>query len=84
MTISGWVVTLTDDPGQQERALSALRGDGRLQLGERAGRKVPVVAETRTTREGEELLEALGGFPGVAFVDVVCVDFSGDSTPAGA
>jgi hypothetical protein len=84
MTISGLVVTLALDEAAQAQALRALQRDARLQLGERTGRKLPVVAETGSTTEGEALVEALAATPGVDFVDVVCVDFSEAPGPVGA
>lgn len=76
MMISGLVVTLAEDPRRRAEALAALGGDGRLTLGEEAGRKLPVVVETGTAQESEELVESLLGTAGVDFVDVVYVDFS--------
>ncbi|MCU0658318.1 MAG: hypothetical protein MUF64_24575 [Polyangiaceae bacterium] len=79
MMISGLVVTLAEDPRQQTLALDALRRDARIQLGEGAGRKLPVVVETTTAEESTALVEALGCAAGVDFVDVIYVDFSGTS-----
>jgi hypothetical protein len=76
MMISGLVVTLAEDPRQRADALAALGGDDRLTLGNETGRKLPVVAETGTAQESEELVESLLRTAGVDFVDVVYVDFS--------
>ncbi len=84
MAISALVITLDDDPQRRRAALEALRGDERLTLGEPAGNRLPLVAETRRAREGVELIEGLFTQPGIRFVDVVSVDLSdeiGDGVP---
>lgn len=74
MTISALVLTL--DQQTIEPTLARLNADPRLELGERRGVRLPVVAETIDCRAGRRLFEQLRDIPGVDFVDVVMVDFS--------
>ncbi len=76
MPISGLVVTLSNDGGEQARALKVLDDDRRLTLGELQKNRLPLVAETETIGEGSRLLrEELKAVDGVVFVDVVSVNF---------
>lgn len=59
-----------------EPTLAALGTDPRLELGDPVANRVPVVAETEDCAAGRALFEQLRDTPGVAFVDVVMVDFS--------
>lgn len=81
MIVSGWVVTLENDERNRMVALEALRGDPRITCGEAHGLRLPVVAETATLSDGESLCESLRTLDGVAFVDVVSIDFSDSNLP---
>jgi hypothetical protein len=74
--ISGLVVTLDYDLGA--RALEVLASDARITLGELRDYRLPIVTETTSVYEAEELVNALFVTPGVIFVDVVCIDTSLD------
>ncbi|QRO00537.1 hypothetical protein JRI60_16615 [Archangium violaceum] len=77
MPISSLVLTLDASPESRALALSELARDPRITLGPPVeGRWLPVVTETASPYEGEELAESLRELVGVSFVDVVMVDFS--------
>lgn len=71
MTVSGLVLTLENEA----IALAALAKDSRVVCGEAHGLRLPVVTETGTPEEAEELCESLAKLPGVLFVDVVSIAF---------
>lgn len=76
MPISALVVTL--DAGERARrgVLYVLSRDPRVSVGEPVGERLPVVTETVTLEESEDVAEQLLQVPGIRFVDVVSVDFS--------
>lgn len=76
MPISGLVVTLDYDAGAG--ALEMLANDVRITLGELRDNRLPIVTETSSVAEAEELVNALFVAPGVIFVDVVSIDTSLD------
>jgi hypothetical protein len=77
MPISSLVLTLEASPELRAHALSALAREPRLTLGTPLEERwLPVVAETDSLFEGEELCESLRELPGVSFLDVVMIDFS--------
>ncbi|MGZ3419807.1 MAG: hypothetical protein ACXWUG_18415 [Polyangiales bacterium] len=78
MTVSGLVVTLADDDDARARALAALACDPRVTCGEPQGLRLPVVTETTSLNEAEELFDALKVLQGVSFVDVVSIDFEAE------
>jgi len=84
MTVSGLVLTLENDVRTRARALDALALDSRITCGEAHGLRLPVVVETASLAEGETLCESLRNLDGVAFVDVVSIDFSDDVSNPGA
>lgn len=73
MPISGLI--LTTRPGSEACVLDALRAVPGVTLGEPMGSRVPLVAEAPTLRAARDLTETLMRMDGVAFVDVVSVDF---------
>ncbi|GIK17975.1 MAG: hypothetical protein DYG93_04010 [Leptolyngbya sp. PLA2] len=77
MSISGLVLTLERDGPLAERAIHVLERDPRITLGERAGERLPIVVETGSRFEDEEVFATLRNTPGVRFVDVAFVDFGG-------
>lgn len=78
MTISGLVVTLSDEPDARSEALSHIARDCRLTTGELVRNRLPLVAETDDEREGEALVDALLDVPGIRFVDLISVHFCCD------
>lgn len=76
MPVSGLVLTLDESPLLQASARAALGSDARITLGDAIERRLPVVTETESLTEGEELAEEIARMPGVLFVDVVSIDFS--------
>ncbi|MCY1022775.1 hypothetical protein [Pyxidicoccus sp. MSG2] len=79
MTFSSLVLTLEDSAAQRAQVLALLEGDARITVGTPfEERWLPVVTETATTEEGEQLADFLRDLPGVRFLDVVMVDFSGE------
>jgi hypothetical protein len=79
MVTSALVVTIDGDACMRRAAMDALTSDARLMLGELAGARLPVVAETSGLGTAERLVEELSAIPGVMFVDVVLVDFDPSS-----
>jgi hypothetical protein len=78
MPIASLVVTFDDRDPLRQVALGRLVGDARVELGAARGPYLPIVVDTVTAREGEELVESLLATPGIVGVDVVLVDFSLD------
>jgi hypothetical protein len=78
MPIASLVVTVDDRDLLRQSALGRLLADPRVELGEARGAYLPVVVDTVTAEEGEELVESLLATPGVLGVDVVGIDFSMD------
>ncbi len=74
MVISALVVTT--DPKAVNRTLDALASDSRLTLGEPTRNRVPVVAQTLSSRAGRSLFQELRDLDEVWSVDVVMVDFA--------
>lgn len=79
MAISGLMVTLCANAEATEQALLALSADRRLTLGERVGRRVPMVAETASAAQDAELWNDLHALPGIESVDVTFVSIDGES-----
>ncbi|MBK8913031.1 MAG: hypothetical protein IPM64_00275 [Phycisphaerales bacterium] len=82
MAISGLVITLEENAAAAEQAMRLLRADSRLSLGERAGRRLPLVAETPSAEADASLWADLLATPGVRAIDVTFV--SVDSAPSDA
>ncbi|MBI2393592.1 MAG: hypothetical protein HYV09_28700 [Deltaproteobacteria bacterium] len=83
MIVSGLVLTLQNDPRSRAHALETLSRDLRIIFGEAHGLRLPVVLETASLLEGEAACEALRNLEGIAFVDVVSIDFSSSQTDPG-
>ncbi len=79
--VASLVVTLDGREPLRRGALSRLVADARIDLGEASGAYLPIVIDTLTAQEGEELVESLLVTPGVLGVDLVGVDFSLDGDP---
>ena len=79
MPVSGLLVTLVGDPSIQNRTLSSLARHDNLEIGRAVANRVPVVVDTESSDDDQEVWHWLTGHEGVIHVDVVCVhDF--DST----
>lgn len=77
MPVAGLVITLCEDEGLRAFALDALAEDGRLTLGElQRGRKVPVVTDTQSLEEQQDVWRSLVSIPGVLSLDLAFEDFS--------
>lgn len=79
MPISGLVITLSDTPELAEIALTMLRRDRRIELGERRGPCQPVVVDTNDSDEDSQLWEQLQKQEGIRWVDVAFVHFDEQS-----
>jgi hypothetical protein len=78
MPIASLVVTLDNRDSLRQAALGRLLADTRVDLGVARGAYLPIVVDTVTAQEGEELVESLLATPGVLRIDVVGIDFSLD------
>lgn len=79
MPVSGLVLTLETDDERCEGAFAALRRCASIEVGERHGRRLPIVVDTESSEKDKAVWEWLHSLPGVAFVDVVYVDSSEDT-----
>jgi CheY-like chemotaxis protein len=78
MTLSSLVLTLEDSAEKKASVRALLEADARITVGTALEERwLPVVVETRTAEEGESLARFLRDLPGVSFLDVVMVDFTG-------
>lgn len=82
MPTSALVFTLDAHPERAAHALVALRERPDLDVGEPHGNRLPAVLVTAELWESERAVNELMAFAGVAFVDVVAVDFSDLPTPS--
>lgn len=80
MPTSGLIITLQPGSATQADAVGRLRARPELTLGEVSDRWLPVALETRDDAESREVYDWLMALPGVAFVDVVSVNF--EPTPS--
>ena len=78
MPVSGLILSLAADPALAESALATIATRSEFVLGERAGRQVPAAADARDDAHARDLHDWLMALPGIEFVDVVYVNFSGD------
>ncbi len=82
MAISGLVLTLTDDAATQAQTMSSLAAMPELELGDLAGVRLPVVADTPHQGADRDLFARLQAMPGVLHADVAYVWFEPDGDPA--
>ena len=75
MPTSGLIITLQPEPATRAAAVVRLQTRPELTLGEVSDRWLPAALETRDDAESRELHDWLMAQPGVAFVDVVSVNF---------
>lgn len=78
MSISGLVLTLADGPAAAA-AWEKLASDPRLEIGERFGRRVAIVAETLNVDGDRALWDELRQDPGITHIDVTYVHLEGDA-----
>ncbi len=71
--LSSLIFTLAADPALRERALAALRLRPGLELGELAGRWLPVAL---TAADPYDAFREFEGIPGIEFVEVVFVELT--------
>ncbi len=79
MPISGLLITLSDRPELAEIALTMLRQDQRIELGERRGVHQPIVVDTTDRDEDRRLWEQLQKQEGILLVDVAFVHLDAQS-----
>ena len=82
MSISGLVITLTDDPAEALAALTRVRVDGRFELGERHRHVVPVVLQAASDIDAQEAVAWLSQLQGVRKVDVAYVKLADEALAA--
>lgn len=81
MLTSGLIITLQLEAATQAGTVARLRTRPGLTLGELTDRWLPAALETRDDDESREVHDWLMALPGVAFVDVVSVNFEGLPAP---
>ncbi|MEQ2007798.1 MAG: hypothetical protein ABMA26_13460 [Limisphaerales bacterium] len=85
MPTSGLIITLQPDAVTQAGVVARLAMRTELTLGAVSDRWLPAALETRDDAESREVHDWLLALPGVAFVDVVSVNFErGDERSDGA
>jgi hypothetical protein len=82
MPISGLLITLADDPRASEAAVRLLESDPRVEVGERRGPYLPVVAETDAPADDERFWRKLNEHTGILKVDLAFAQVDGDPPPA--
>jgi len=75
MLISGLIITLQPEPAVRAAAVARLRARPELTLGDLTDRWLPAALEARDDAESRAVHDWLMAVPGVAFVDVVSVNF---------
>lgn len=75
MPTSGLIITLQPGAAPQASAVALLATRPELTLGAVSDRWLPAALETRDDAESREVHDWLLALPGVAFVDVVSVNF---------
>ncbi len=77
MPVAGLVLTLAEHEGLRGAAIATFEGDARLMVGALAqGGRLPVVTDTATLREEQDLWNELARTPGVLLVDLAFHDSS--------
>lgn len=82
MPISGLILTLNADAELAAQAVASLSTRAEFMPGERNARWLPVAMEARDDAASRDLHDWLNALPGVAFVDVVYVNFDADEATA--
>ncbi len=77
MPVAGLVLTLAEDPSLRAMAESSLVADARVTAGEmQPGGRLPIVTDTATLSEQQDLWNELARTPGVLLVDLAFHDGS--------
>lgn len=84
MPISGLLITLAPEVPRAERALAVLAVRPDLTLGQRCDRWLSAALEVEDAAASRAAHDAIAALPGVAFVDVVSVDFGDEFPPEAA
>ena len=83
MITSGLVITLSPDAALAAQAIAKVSARPEFMPGARNDRWLPVAMEAHDDAESRDLHDWLHALPGVAYVDVVSVNFEGpDLLPA--
>lgn len=84
MSVSGLVITLSEEPSARDRALESLEAYPGIERGQLSDRWLPVVVERPDDESGEAVFREISLLPGVEYVDVVFVHFENADTKQGA
>lgn len=79
MPVSGLVITLKGGAGERRATIDTIAGNDAFTVGKRTGRWLPIAMEAIDDGESRQLHDWLMSLPGVAFVDVVSVNFDESS-----
>ncbi len=71
--ISGLVVTLSSEAELSESAIRSIQQQPALEVGPQDQRRLPLVLETNSHTESQEITDWLTSLPGIEFVDVAFV-----------
>ena len=89
MPVAGLVVTLVEDPSLRAMAEASLTADVRVTAGEmQPGGRLPIVTDTASLAEQQDLWNELARTPGVLLVDLAfhdgsdVEDFSSEELPS--
>ncbi len=75
MVISGWVISLNEEPQLQKVALGQLSRYPWLTLGQMHGSRVSAAVESQSSQEFFQYIEVHKDSEGVSHVDMVCVHY---------
>ena len=75
MPVSGLVISLCDGPEPRAEALSAIRQETRITMGDLVANRLAIVLDTASSEEDRQLWGWLGSLSGVSFVEVAFVGF---------
>lgn len=81
--ISGLVIRLTQDDTLADTARRAVGQHASIEMGSPNAANLPVVLETATAAESQELTDWLKALPGVEHVDVTFTCFDNDHVSVG-
>lgn len=76
--IAGLVVTLHEDETLIADAMQTLQQWNHVDVGDRTGRRLPVVIDATSVRHSHEITDSLRALSGVIHVDVAYVDYESD------
>ena len=81
MPISGLVITLSEQADLARSAVQQIRGNAQVRLGDREGRRIPLVLDTPDPSTDKRTWNWLNELPGVTWVDVVFIHFDAAEHP---